>query len=140
MVKVFIDSSGWKAIANPESENHEKAREYFQNLLDSGTKIYTNILEVNDATNQLKKDCGPGLAQDFSKIIDEAILRTNINMIWLTRRLRRNSLKQFFSMGETQIELNHCIIFEEIQRKKINVIFSFDDSLKIFGIPLMPHV
>ena len=140
MVKVFIDSSGWNAIVNSEAENHGKAREYFQNLLDSGTKIYTNILEVNDAINQLKKDCGPVLAQDFSKIIEEAVLKTNINMIWFTRRLKRNSLKQFFSMRETQIELNHCIIFEEIRRKKINVMFSFDDSLKIFGIPLMPQV
>ena len=98
MVKVFIDSSGWNAIVNSEAENHGKAREYFQNLLDSGTKIYTNILEVNDAINQLKKDCGPVLAQDFSKIIEEAVLKTNINMIWFTRRLQRNSLKQFFSM------------------------------------------
>lgn len=140
MVKVFIDSSGWNTIVNSKKENHEQAKEYFQNLLDSRAKIYTNVLEINDAINQIKKDCGPNLAQEFSKILEDSVLKTHINMIWLTRRLRRNSLKQFFSMRESQIELNHCIIFEEIRRKKINVIFSFDNSLKIFGIPLMPQV
>jgi hypothetical protein len=98
------------------------------------------VLEVNKAIDQINRNCSPSLAQEFSKLIEESTLTTNIHMIWLTRRLRRSSLKQFFSMREPGIELSHCIIFEEMQRKKVNAIFSFDDILKVFGIPLMPQV
>ena len=126
MLKVFIDSSGWYALVNNQHLNHDLAKEYFQKLLTSNAKIYTSIPEVNAAF-------------EFSRIIDEANLSSKLHVSWFTRRLRRSSLKQFFSIKNQEIELSHCTIFEDVRKKKINVIFSFDDSLRKFGIPLMPQ-
>lgn len=139
MIKVFIDNSGWYSIINSKSKHHKQAKEYFQYLLDNRAKIYTNILEVNNAIDQIKKDCGTIIAQDFSRLLEEASLISDFNIIWLTRRLRKSGLKQLFSMQEPEIKFNHCIIYVELRRKKINVIFSFDETLKNFGIPVMPQ-
>ena len=139
MKKVFIDSTGWYSLTQPEDINYNKAKDYFQSLLDSGAKLYTNILEINNVITLIKKNCGLNTALEFSKLIEEAVLSTNLHISWLTRRLRRNSLKQFFSIKEADIEIRHCIIFEEVRRKRINSIFSFDPILKAFGIPLMPQ-
>ena len=138
MRKVFIDASGWFAIIQPTNINHYSAKEYFQNILDSGEKIYTNILEINEVITLIKKHCSVDKAAEFSKIIEEAVLSTDLHISWLSRRLRRNSLKHFFSMKSPGIEMRHCIIFEEVRKRKINYIFSFDQVLKSFGIPLMP--
>ena len=140
MIKVFIDNTGWYAIVNANHENHELAKEYFQQLLDSRAKLHTTIIELNLAISKIKKNCNLNLATEFSKVIDESNLSGNIHASWLTRRLRRNSLKHFFSIKDATIDIRHCIIFEEVKKKKINFIFSFDDILKKFGIPLMPQV
>ena len=140
MVKVFIDSSGWNSIINSNFKYHLQGKEYFQHLLDSKAKIYTNIIEVNNAIYQIKTECDTETAQDFSRLIDEAVLKSDISLIWLTRRNRRNALKQFFSIRENKVEIRHCLIFGELKKRKINAIFTFDDVLKYFGIPLMPQV
>ena len=116
MLKVYIDSSGWYALINIQHLNHDLAKEYFQ-----------------------KQNCGLNSALEFSRIIDEANLSSHLNVSWLSRRLRRSSIKQFFSIKDQEIDLHHCLIFEDVRKKKINVIFSFDDSLRKFGIPLMPQ-
>jgi predicted nucleic acid-binding protein len=138
MMRVFIDSSAWYALLDIKNHNHEAAKDYFLNLLESRARLYSAITEINQAIFLIKKECGLAAAIEFTKVIDEAALTTNLHISWLTRRLRRNSLKHFFSFKETEIELRHCIIFEEIRKKKINIIFSFDSSIKIFGVPLMP--
>lgn len=139
MLKVFVDSSAWYALVNNQHLNHDLAREYFNKLLTSNAKIYTSIPEVNSAISEIKKNYGLNSAYEFSRIIDEANLSSNLHVSWFTRRLRRSSLKQFFSIKDQEIELRHCTIFEDVRKKKINVIFSFDDSLRKFGIPLMPQ-
>ncbi len=139
VIKVFIDSTGWYALVQREHEHHEAAKEYFQQILDSRTRPYTNITEITLAISKIKQDCGLSVATDFSKLIDQSVLSTNLNVSWMTRRLHRAALKQFFFIKDTQIEIRHCLIFEEVKKKKINIIFSFDDALKSFGIPLMPQ-
>jgi predicted nucleic acid-binding protein len=139
VIKVFIDSTGWFALVDSEHGDHEAAKEYFKQILDSSTRLYTNITEITSAITKIKGKCGLSIATDFSKLIDQSILSTNLNVSWLTHRLHRAALKQFFSIKEPQIEIRHCLIFEEIKKKKINIIFSFDDALKSFGIPLMPQ-
>lgn len=139
MMKVFIDASGWYAIIDSNQENHEIAKDYFQQLLDTRVKLYSNILEINQVISDLKRKCNLNLAVEFSKLIDESILSTNLHVSWLTRRLRRNSLRHFFTFKDTEIDIQHCIIFEEVKKKRINFIFSFNNTLKKFGIPLMPQ-
>jgi predicted nucleic acid-binding protein len=138
MMRVFIDSSAWFALLHVGHDGHDAAKDYFLSLLESSSRLFSTITEIDQAIFLIKKECGLAAAQEFTKIIDEAALTTNLHISWLARRLRRNSLKHFFSFKESEIELRHCIIFEEIRKKKINIIFSFDQRLKIFAVPLMP--
>ena len=139
MIKVFVDASGWHALIQPDHIYHESAREYFQQLLDSRARLYTNITEVTIAISRIKSQCGLGIATEFSKTVEQAVLSSNLSITWLTRRLHRSALRQFFSIKDVNIEIRHCFIFEEVRKKKINLIFSFDKALKSFGIPLMPQ-
>jgi len=140
MIKVFIDASGWYAILQPKHDYHDRAKEYFQQLLDSRAKLYTNILEITSTISKTKCSCGLSVATDFYKIIDQSVLSSNLNVSWITRRHHRSALKLFFTIKDTEIRVSHCLIFEEVKKKKINFIFSFDDTLKSFGIPLMPQI
>jgi predicted nucleic acid-binding protein len=140
MIKVLIDASGWHAVVNSDHEHHEAARDYFQQLLNSQVRLYTNITEITIAVSRIKSQCGLGIATEFSKTIDQAVLSSNLTIDWLTRRLHRTAVRQFFSIKDVDIEIRHCIIIEQVRRKKINLIFSFDKALSSFGIPLMPQL
>jgi len=140
MVKVFIDATGWHALANKEHPFHQHAREYFQSLLDSNAKMYTNILELNLAITEIKRNCDLATSIEFNKIMDESSLSSNLNISWYTRRMRKATLKHFFTIKDPDIDIKHCAILEDVRKKKINFIFSFDDHLKKFGNPLMPQV
>ena len=139
MMKVYIDASGWYTLIDGQQEHHDIAKEYFQQLLDTRVRLYSNILEINQVISDLKRKCNLNLAVEFSKLIDDAILSTNLHVSWLTRRLRRNGLRHFFTFKDSEIDIRHCLIYEEVKKKKINFIFSFDNTLKKFGIPLMPQ-
>ena len=67
MMKIFIDASGWYAIIDSNQENHEIAKDYFQQLLDTRVKLYSNILEINHVISDLKKKCNLNLAVEFLK-------------------------------------------------------------------------
>ena len=54
MMKIFIDASGWYSIIDSNQENHEIAKDYFQQLLDTRVKLYSNILEINQVISFLK--------------------------------------------------------------------------------------
>jgi predicted nucleic acid-binding protein len=138
-MKVFIDHTGWYMLINSSADKHATAREYFQYLLDNRAQVFTNILEVNTAIDLIKRDCGLPLATEFSRTLDEASMLTHLHISWFTRRVRRNALKVFLSLKEPEVTLNHCLISEEVRKKKLNIIFSFDTRLKPFGIPLMPQ-
>jgi predicted nucleic acid-binding protein len=139
MIKVFIDGSGWYAILQPTHDYHDVAKEYFQQILDTRVKLYTNILELSSTISKTKGNCGLSVATDFYKIIDQSDLSSNLNVSWITRRQHRSALKLFFTIKDADIRVSHCLIFEEVRKKKINFIFSFDNTLKSFGIPLMPQ-
>jgi predicted nucleic acid-binding protein len=140
MIKVFIDYSGWYALINSDHPYHSQAQEYFQQLLDARTRLYSNLVQIDTAITMIKKDCGLDLAVEFTRLIEDAVLSTNLRLSWPTRRLRRNSLKQFFSIKDSIVNLQHCYILEEVKKKRINIIFSFDDALKTLAIPLMPQI
>lgn len=140
MGKVFVDATGWHALVNKKHPFHQHAREYFQSLLDSNAKLYTNILELNLAITEIKRNCDLATSIEFSKIIDESSISSNLNIAWYTRRMRKATLKHFFTIKDSDIDIKHCAILEDVRKKKINFIFSFDDHLKKFGIPLMPQV
>ena len=139
MLKVFIDATGWSAILDHAHPHNTIARDYYQQLLDKHARIYSNIMEINEAINEIRKKCGLTIATEFSKLIDEAMLSSSIHVSWHSRRIRRAALKQFFTFKDDSIEVKHCQIFEEVRKKKINIIFSFDPVLTKFGIPLMPQ-
>ncbi|MBD3225683.1 MAG: hypothetical protein GF313_13220 [Caldithrix sp.] len=133
----FIDQTAWLAIIDTGNPNHHKAYEYFEELLSKNTKLVTNNIVIDTTVNELKKTKGMKQANQFLTIIDESIMTINLRMDWVSRRVRRNALNQFFKKNH-ELELDHFYIYESVKRKKVDVIFSFDHNLKTFGLPLMP--
>lgn len=135
----FIDGSAWIAITDQTNENHEQSKEYFRSLLEKNAKIVTNNIAIDDAIQWLKKNRSAEVARQFFNTIDESIITVNLRMDWISRRVRRAGINNFLKSKDINLDLKHFLIHESIKRKRVDVLFSFDQKFKVFGIPLMPQ-
>jgi predicted nucleic acid-binding protein len=135
----FIDSTAWIAIVHKQNPNHTTASEYFQQLLEEDAKLVTNNVAIDQTLSHLKSENNSELARKFLTIIDESVLTINLRMDWISRRVRRNALNQFLKSSDTHLTLSHFYINETLKRKRVDIIFSFDQALRKFGLPLMPQ-
>jgi len=138
IMTVFIDVSAWTAIVDGNDPNHAAATEYFQELLEKNAKMITNSAVLDQTLQEIKSKFGKQQAKKFLTIIDESVLTINLRMDWIARRVRRNALTRFLK-DDNGLQLLHYYIYETVNRKHVDIIFSFDQRLKSFGLPLMPQ-
>jgi len=135
----FIDSSAWVALVNKDDNNHAAAKAYFESLLENNAKIITNNIVLDEAIDTLSKTVSQQVARQFMQIVDESIITIHLRMDWISRRVRKQVLNQFLKTDEATLALRHYYILETIRRKSADIIFSFDQRLKVTGFPMMPQ-
>jgi hypothetical protein len=136
---IFIDTSAWLAVIDEKNTNHKAAGKYFEKLLETNPRLITNNLIVDDTLLYLKTNYGSELARKFLAIIDESTMSVNLLVDWVSRRIRRIALDSYLKSSNANLTIKHFYIFESLKRKKIDLIFSFDQNLKDFGYPVMPQ-
>jgi predicted nucleic acid-binding protein len=99
----------------------------------------TSNVVIDETLTALKINFGNEFAQKFFEIIDESVLSINLKVDWISRRIRRNALNNFLKTGASQLQLRHYYINESLKRKKIDIVFSYDQDLKAFDFPVMPQ-
>jgi predicted nucleic acid-binding protein len=135
----FIDSSAWLAVIESNHPKHKAAKSYFQQLLEDNAKLYTNNIVIDKVLQNIKTNRSGEKARRFLNIIDESVLTINLRIDWISRRIRRTSINQYLKSSEKSLTLDHFYIQESLKRKHVDIIFSFDESLLNFGLPLMPQ-
>jgi len=135
----FIDTSAWVAIVDSNHEYHKDAADYFRELLENNAKMVSNNVAIDNALRQINQRLGLKAARDFWKIIDESILTINLRMDWISRRVRRNAISHYLKKISDELQLEHYFLLETVKRKKVDILFSFDQSLHHLGLPVMPQ-
>jgi len=136
---IFIDSTAWLAILDENNINYKLAREFYEKLLDQNSKLVTNSSVIDETLSALKMNFGNDFAQKFLEIVDESVLTINLKVDWISRRIRRNALNTFLKSSTADLQLRHYYINESIKRKKVDIVFSYDQDLKSFDFPVMPQ-
>ena len=136
---VFIDTTAWLAILDENNINYLQARDFYESLLDQNSRLVTNNVVIDETLSALKINFGHEFAQKFLEIIDESVLTINIKVDWISRRIRRGAMNNFLKSSAAQLQLRHYYINESIKRKKVDIVFSYDQNLKSFDFPVMPQ-
>lgn len=136
---VFVDTSAWVAILDEKNENYSSARKYFEKLLELNTRLVTNSHVVDDTLLFLKQNFGSDFAKKFLDIIDESAMSINLRVDWISRRVRRNTLNSFLKSSNKTLGVRHFYVYESLKRKKVDIVFSYDKSLKYYDFPVMPQ-
>ncbi|HED10336.1 MAG TPA: PIN domain-containing protein [Caldithrix abyssi] len=136
---VFIDTSAWLAILDPADDHHEKARDYYAGLLERSARLFTNNVVLDETLDRIKQNLGEKVAMEYLSILDEGVLSVSIRLDWISRRVRRTAIENMISNKKTELTLKHFYILETLRRRRIDIVFSFDQALKNFDYPIMPQ-
>ena len=139
IVTCFLDTTAWVALMNKKDPHHLRASAYFRELLDMKSRLVTNNVELDHAISYIKEQLDEDAAYNFYKVIDESILTLNLRMDWISRRLRRDALSLFLKNRNKELNLKHFYILETVNKKKVDILFSFDTRLNFLGLPVMPR-
>lgn len=136
---VFIDASAWIAVIDEQNPNHIQAREYYKKLIEQSARLVTNNIVVDECLSVLKEKFGNEFAQQFLETIDESVLSVTLRVVWISRRIRRNVINNFLKTSSSKHSMRQYYVYESIKRKKVDIVFSYDENLKAFDFPVMPQ-
>lgn len=136
---VFIDASAWIAVIDEQNPNHIQAREYYKKLIEQSARLVTNNIVVDECLSVLKEKFGNEFAQQFLETIDESVLSVTLRVDWISRRIRRNVINNFLKTSSSKHSMRQYYVYESIKRKKVDIVFSYDENLKAFDFPVMPQ-
>ena len=139
IMSVFVDTTAWVAIIDKNNDYHEEAVSYFTYLLGNKITIVTNNVIIDETITYLKMEFGIDKAKKFNEIINESIITVKLRMDWISRRERKIAINSFLKDKTSGLDLHYFYISSTLKRKKIDIIFSLDEKLKSFKLPIMPQ-
>ncbi len=139
IMSVFIDTSAWAAIVDENDKHHQEAVNYFTYLIVNKITIVTNNVIVDETIDYLKSEFGVDTAKKFNEIVNESIINVKLRMDWISRRERKLALNSFLKDKTSDLGLRYYYILATLKKKKIDIIFTLDDKLKNFELPVMPQ-
>ncbi len=94
---------------------------------------------LDETLDRIKQNLGEKVAMEYLSILDEGVLSVSIRLDWISRRVRRTAIENMISNKKTELTLKHFYILETLRRRRIDIVFSFDQALKNFDYPIMPQ-
>ena len=134
-MRLFIDDTGWNAIV---TEPHSNIRQFFEEALNNGYKLYSSNIAVGNATTDIQKKLGAEAALEFLRTIEDAYITLNLRVLWIGRRTQRDALRLFEKHRDIPLryfDFAHVIL---MQRRNIHAILSTNSTFEKLGITVLP--
>ncbi len=134
-MRLFIDETGWVAIV---TEPASPLRNFFEEALHNGYKLYSSNIAVGNAAGQIKERLGPEAALEFLRTIEDAYITLNLRVLWIGRRTQRDALRLFDKYRDLPLQyfdFAHIIL---MQRRNIHSMLSTNQAFEKMGISVLP--
>lgn len=132
MKAIFVDTSGWFALAARHDRDHPKALKFFQG---SRSPLLTTDYIVDETVTLFQARLNHSAAIRF---LDSIQASTRLSLIFLTRKNVEAAIKLFRERPDKGWSLTDCTSFTIMERMRINTAFAFDDDFKQAGFNNVP--
>lgn len=129
-MRIFIDTSGFKAYFDKKDENHEKALEMVERIEKEGHEIITTDYVFDETITLTRVACDLRTALKFSRMIAESNI---VSLVNIDKEIFRDALKIFEKYSEVNLSFTDCTSFVVMKNHGIKKYFSFDKHFRIFG-------
>ncbi len=132
-MNLFVDTSAFFAVLDADDRNHKKARQMWQDLLNSGANlICTNYILV-ETLALLQHRLGVPAVRSF-----QADVVPVLKIEWVSETLHASAVSALLVANRRQLSLVDCVNFEAMRSMGLTQVFAFDPDFSHQGFHCIP--
>ena len=125
---IFVDTSVFIALLNPNDINHKKAKEKWKEAVESGEFFLCTNYILLEASSLIQRRFGIKALRSFQEFIVPIL-----NIEWINEDFHNKALSSLFTANRRGLSLVDCTSFEIMRAKGIKKVFTFDKHFKEQG-------
>ena len=122
---VFVDTSAFYALLDPNDEAHQAAARTWKQLLDGMARGRTRLVTHSGILLEGSALVSRRLGMDGLRDLQEGLLPV-AEMIWIGETLHRRAAAAMFAAGLRRVSLTDWISFEVMRSRRIRKAFTFN--------------
>lgn len=134
---VFIDTSGWLALANRDDRWHNLATQTYANLKKAGTKLITTDAVILEIGNAFRTQKYRSLAVNLVNNLYDASLKRHIQMVHVTTTLLQEGFDLFSKTKDKDWSITDCISFVLMRKMRIKIALTSDHHFEQGGFEIL---
>lgn len=128
--KVFVDTSGFKALVDPKDEFTGRAVKIWANLAKSGAKLVTSNYVLDECYTLIGVRCGLEVAREFRELLAGSGEEIKVMRVTLADEL---AAWDWFEKNWSKLSFTDCTSFALMSRLGLTSFFGFDDHFERAG-------
>lgn len=128
--KILIDADAFVALNDKKDSSYQKAIKISEFITIAKATLFTSDPAFGEAITVISENVGLKKAVEFA----EEVLKSNIEIIEVDPRLRRDALEIFKKQRSKNTRFTDCVNMAILDDRGLKEIFSFDSDYKKNGI------
>lgn len=129
-LKVFVDSSFFKALIDSKDEFHKKAKRILKNLEKEEAALITSNYILDETFTLIRVKCGLKFVDRFRKNL--SLSSQVIKIIRITIKDEADAWKWFLN-DWSKLSFTDCVSFALMKKLKLSRVATFDQHFKKAG-------
>lgn len=128
--RVFIDTSGFKALVDPDDEFHAQAVRIWGDLAGKGIALVTSNYILDECYTLIRVRCGVGVVKEFRELLANSGEEIKVMRISLPDELMA---WRWFENDRSRLSFTDCVSFALMERLGLTKFFGFDEHFERAG-------
>ncbi|NOX62333.1 MAG: type II toxin-antitoxin system VapC family toxin [Chloroflexi bacterium] len=120
-MRVFIDTSAFLAVLDADDDNHRRARDYWQRILQERTVLVTTNYVLLETHALVQNRLGMEAVRVFA--VD---IVPTLHVVWVDEKQHRLGVSALLAAARRRLSLVDCVSFEVARDLHIGRVFCFD--------------
>jgi len=128
--EIFVDTSFFKAIADPKDDFHEDALNIFDRLTEEKTTLITSNFILDETYTLIRKRCGIEKVRQFTLALEEFEIGLEIIRV---KPIDEQKAWDWFWKDWSGLSFTDCVSFALMQRLGLTRVATFDTHFSKAG-------
>ena len=132
-MSVFVDTSAFFAVLDADDENHDAAKQMWEDLLKQEVVLICSNYVIVETLALVQRRLGIPAVRAFQEDVMPVL-----NVEWVDERLHQAGIASVLAAARRRLSLVDCVSFEIMRRLGIKTAFVFDPHFEEQGFECLP--
>ena len=138
MNQIFVDTSGWAALADKADKDHARALQFRDEIVDKFKLVTTNYI-LDELYTLLLMNVGLDPTVHYKKMLDILIGEHVLEIIWVDHALAKRGWDVFEQYNiDKSWSFTGCTAYAAMKKSEIAKAFAFDHHFEQMGFIRLP--